>query len=104
MSTNNNVMVSIDHLYKSYGPEMAVKDFNIEIEQGEFVTLLGPSGCGKTTTLRCVAGLERPEAGEIRIGEHHGRCAGKGNLPLSRAPQYRYGVPELCGLAAYDGV
>ena len=46
MSTNKNVMVSIDHLYKSYGPEMAVKDFNIEIEQGEFVTLLGPSGCG----------------------------------------------------------
>ncbi len=68
MSTNKNVMVSIDHLYKSYGPEMAVKDFNIEIEQGEFVTLLGPSGCGKTTTLRCVAGLERPEAGEIRVG------------------------------------
>ena len=57
MSTNKNVMVSIDHLHKSYGPEKAVKDFNIEIEQGEFVTQLGPSGCGKTTTLRCVAGL-----------------------------------------------
>jgi len=68
MTMNNDAMVVIDHLYKSYGPEMAVKDFNIEIAQGEFVTLLGPSGCGKTTTLRCVAGLERPEAGEIRIG------------------------------------
>ena len=70
MSTNNDVMVSIDHLYKSYGKETAVKDFNIQIAQGEFVTLLGPSGCGKTTTLRCVAGLERPEAGEIRIGNN----------------------------------
>jgi iron(III) transport system ATP-binding protein len=62
-------MVSIDHLYKHFGPETAVADFNLAIAQGEFVTLLGPSGCGKTTTLRCVAGLERPEAGEIRIGD-----------------------------------
>jgi iron(III) transport system ATP-binding protein len=71
MSMNTDTMdikVSINHLFKSYGEETAVKDFNLEIAQGEFVTLLGPSGCGKTTTLRCVAGLERPEAGEIRIG------------------------------------
>lgn len=70
MTMNNDVMVAIDHLHKSYGPEKAVDDFNINIAQGEFVTLLGPSGCGKTTTLRCVAGLERPEAGEIRIGSN----------------------------------
>ncbi|MGB0571703.1 MAG: ABC transporter ATP-binding protein [Alphaproteobacteria bacterium] len=68
MTTNTDIKVSIEHLYKSYGPETAVKDFNLDITQGEFVTLLGPSGCGKTTTLRCVAGLERPEEGEIRIG------------------------------------
>ena len=71
MSMNADTMdpkVSINHLYKSYGEETAVKDFNLDIAPGEFVTLLGPSGCGKTTTLRCVAGLERPEAGEIRIG------------------------------------
>ena len=71
MSMNTDRMdskVSISHLFKSYGAEAAVKDFNLEVAQGEFVTLLGPSGCGKTTTLRCVAGLERPEAGEIRIG------------------------------------
>ena len=71
MSMNSDTMdakVSISHLYKSYGEETAVKDFNLGIAPGEFVTLLGPSGCGKTTTLRCVAGLERPEAGEIRIG------------------------------------
>jgi iron(III) transport system ATP-binding protein len=68
MTENTEIKVSIEHLYKHFGPETAVKDFNLDIAQGEFVTLLGPSGCGKTTTLRCVAGLERPEEGEIRIG------------------------------------
>ncbi len=46
----------------------AVRGISLEIEDGAFYTLLGPSGCGKTTTLRCVAGLERPDAGEIAIG------------------------------------
>jgi iron(III) transport system ATP-binding protein len=62
-------MVEIENLHKQFGAETAVKDFNLSIAEGEFVTLLGPSGCGKTTTLRCIAGLERPEAGEIRIGD-----------------------------------
>lgn len=61
-------MVEIDHLYKLFGNETAVEDVTLDIGDGEFVTLLGPSGCGKTTTLRCVAGLERPNRGEIRIG------------------------------------
>ena len=69
MSNPSEAMVRIDHLFKHFGPETAVADFNLSIAQGEFVTLLGPSGCGKTTTLRCVAGLERPEAGEIRVGD-----------------------------------
>jgi iron(III) transport system ATP-binding protein len=47
----------------------AVDDVNLDVAEGELVTLLGPSGCGKTTTLRCVAGLETPDAGEIRVGE-----------------------------------
>ena len=68
-SNNAEATVRIDHLDKHFGPETAVLDFNILIEPGEFVTLLGPSGCGKTTTLRCVAGLERPDAGEIHIGD-----------------------------------
>ena len=48
----------------------AVDDVTLTISEGEFVTLLGPSGCGKTTTLNCVAGLERPDAGRIAVGEH----------------------------------
>jgi len=47
----------------------AVRDVSLTIPDGAFYTLLGPSGCGKTTTLRCVAGLERPDAGEIAIGD-----------------------------------
>ena len=59
--------VEIENLVKRFGRETAVAGINLMVEQGEFVTLLGPSGCGKTTTLRCIAGLERPDAGEIRI-------------------------------------
>ena len=47
----------------------AAHDVTFEVEEGTFFTLLGPSGCGKTTTLRSIAGLERPAAGEIRLGE-----------------------------------
>jgi len=59
--------VELDSLTKRFGEEVAVSSIDLSIEQGEFVTLLGPSGCGKTTTLRCIAGLERPDGGEIRI-------------------------------------
>ena len=49
-------------------PTKAVDDLDLEIEEGEFLVLLGPSGCGKTTTLRCLAGLETPSAGQISFG------------------------------------
>ena len=59
--------LEISHLEKSFGPNRVVKDFSLEIAQGEFVSLLGPSGCGKTTVLRMVAGFETPSTGSIRI-------------------------------------
>jgi iron(III) transport system ATP-binding protein len=46
----------------------AVNDVSFTVEDGQFYTLLGPSGCGKTTTLRCIAGLEKPDAGDIEVG------------------------------------
>jgi putative spermidine/putrescine transport system ATP-binding protein len=55
------------HLDKAFDGVTAVRDFNLHVEQGEFVSLLGPSGCGKTTTLRMVAGFEMPEAGSILL-------------------------------------
>jgi iron(III) transport system ATP-binding protein len=50
-------------------PVLAVDNVSFDVPKGEFFTLLGPSGCGKTTTLRCVAGLERPSSGQIELGE-----------------------------------
>lgn len=59
--------VTIRGLTKHYGENCVVDNLDLDIAEGEFVTLLGPSGCGKTTTLRCVAGLEKPDAGDITI-------------------------------------
>jgi iron(III) transport system ATP-binding protein len=63
--------VSIHSLTKRFNgkpPTTPVDDLDLEIEEGEFLVLLGPSGCGKTTTLRCLAGLETPNAGQISFG------------------------------------
>lgn len=61
--------VKMKNLKKVFeGDIIAVQDFNLEIEDREFVVLVGPSGCGKSTTLRCVAGLEEITDGEIYIG------------------------------------
>ena len=59
--------IELNNLRKNYGVVAAVKNINLEIEDGEFVVLVGPSGCGKTTTLRMIAGFEDPTEGEIRI-------------------------------------
>ena len=62
--------LSLRNLYKIYpGNVTAVKDFNLEIEDKEFIVFVGPSGCGKSTTLRMIAGLEEISQGEIYIGD-----------------------------------
>jgi iron(III) transport system ATP-binding protein len=70
-------MLTISNLVKSFAGEsrsmparvFAVNDVSLEVGEGEMFTLLGPSGCGKTTTLRAVAGLERPDSGRIVVGD-----------------------------------
>ncbi|MDR7541805.1 MAG: ABC transporter ATP-binding protein [Armatimonadota bacterium] len=57
--------ITLRGLTKRFGAVAAVQNLNLEIQEGELVTLLGPSGCGKTTTLRLIAGLEVPDAGEV---------------------------------------
>ena len=70
--------VKLEHIYKRFGKVTAVGDFNIEVKDGEFVSFLGPSGCGKTTTLRMVAGFEKPTEGTITIGDTVMSDASKG--------------------------
>jgi iron(III) transport system ATP-binding protein len=56
-------------LSKRFGGVLAVDNVSFAVDEGELITLLGPSGCGKTTTLRMLAGLERPDAGEVRVSD-----------------------------------
>ena len=73
-------------VYQSqHGPAGGVRDTSFALAPGTFFTLLGPSGCGKTTTLRCIAGLEQPDAGSIRLGELAFFDAARGvSVPLNR--------------------
>lgn len=59
--------LKIGAVSKSFGSHAVVKDFNLEIDKGEFISFLGPSGCGKTTVLRMIAGFETPTSGSIVI-------------------------------------
>ena len=66
--------MSVEHIIELKGIKKrfednfeAVKDFNLQVKKGEFVTFLGPSGCGKTTTLRMIAGFDIPTEGQILL-------------------------------------
>ncbi|CAG1013858.1 sulfate transport system ATP-binding protein [Anaerolineales bacterium] len=61
--------LTLSNVSKHFGDFTAVRDFNLEVERGEFVSFLGPSGCGKTTTLRMIAGFEIPSSGTVLIDD-----------------------------------
>ena len=92
MTTENKTrpMLKVEGLVKiyktDYGDVQAVRGIDFEVAEGEVVTLLGPSGCGKTTTLRCVAGLERPEGGHISIDEEPVYSEDGGHTPTHARP------------------
>ena len=74
--------VELVRVTKRFGAVAAVDAIDLEVHPGEFLSLLGPSGCGKTTTLRLIAGFERPDEGEVRIG----------GQDVSRVPSYKRDV------------
>ena len=63
----NKVVVKLENFEKSYGKKQVIKKIDLEVYEGEFLTLLGSSGCGKTTILRAISGLDTPSAGKIYI-------------------------------------
>ena len=65
MSVDRGVAIRLDAVSKRFGSVVAVRETSFDIREGEFFSLLGPSGCGKTTTLRMIAGFERPDDGQI---------------------------------------
>ena len=82
---------------KSYdGKILVVKDLNLDISEGEFITMLGPSGSGKTTCLMMLAGFETPTNGEIYLDKN----------PISNIPPHkrgnRNGFSKLCLISTYD--
>ena len=80
MSENGtNSAIRFEGVTKRFGESVAVDDLNLEIEKGEFFSLLGPSGCGKTTTLRMVAGFEQPSEGHIFLEDE----------PVETVPPYK---------------
>ena len=90
------VVETID-LKKHFDEVKAVDGVDLSIREGEFLVILGPSGCGKTTLMRMIAGLERPTAGDVLIGNQvvtELPPPGKGD---------RNGLPELRSIPAYDG-
>ena len=78
--------VSIRNLTKRFGDLVAVDDVSLAVGEGHTLALLGPSGCGKTTILRCIAGLETPDAGPISIA---GRVAFDGAQGIDLKPEQR---------------
>ena len=64
---NNDVIIKMKHIKKTYDDKIIIKDLNLDINKGEFITVIGSSGCGKTTVLKMINGLNTPDKGDIFI-------------------------------------
>ena len=95
--TSSKSFVKFDKVDKSYdGKVLVVKDLNLDINEGEFITMLGPSGSGKTTCLMMLAGFETPTNGEIYLD---GKAIS--SIPLSQKRNWN-GVSKLCIIPTHD--
>lgn len=93
--------VRVVHLQKKFGDFQAVKNLDLNIRDGEFLTMLGPSGCGKTTTLRCIAGLDQQTSGDIYIGPTVVNQLKPGDRDIAMVFQFYALYPHL---SAYDNI
>ncbi len=93
--------IKLQNIIKRFGDVVAVKDFNLEIQDKEFVVFLGPSGCGKTTTLRLIAGLEHPEEGDILIDGHRVNDLSPADRDIAFVFQFYALYPHL---SVYDNI
>src|SRR4028118_977633 len=76
--------LELHNLNKTYNPKVIpVKDVSIDVDEGEFLTLLGPSGCGKSTLLRLIAGLEQPTRGKVMINDRDVSRVGPGDRNIA---------------------
>lgn len=80
--------LKVKNLRKSFGKTSVLSDISFDVNEGEFISLVGPSGCGKTTTLRCIAGLESPNSGEISL---NGKILNSENV-FVRPEKRRFGM------------
>ena len=89
-------LLELQNLQKHFGKTQVLRDLSLQVEEGQFVTLLGPSGCGKTTTLRIVAGLTDPDGGDVLLeGEKHAAAAsGKAGT--------EHGFSKLCPFSPHE--
>lgn len=74
----NKTIISVKNLGKRYGENVVLKDINLDVKEGEVVSILGPSGSGKSTFLRCLNYLEQLNQGEINFFDQHRLCGGSG--------------------------
>ena len=86
--------IELKNIDKYYGSNHVLKNLTLSINDGEFMTLLGPSGCGKTTTLRVIAGLEKPQNG----------CIDMDGREIVQQTRIEPCFPKLRAMAAHDGV
>jgi len=87
--------IEVKNLTKRFGNREVVRSVSFSVEEGELVALLGPSGSGKTTVLRCIAGLERPDGGQVLIG-------GKECTEVPPREGRIHGLPELRAFSLDD--
>ncbi len=95
-SVQNKPIIELRSITKSYGDKTIIENFNLTINNGEFLTILGPSGCGKTTVLRLLAGLEELDSGNIILD-------GEDITHVPAEQRHRqYCFPKLCLIPTYD--